>query len=50
MSSSVDIDNKEKDILIPGKGPTQGFDHTTLAAEKEYSIQSILMSNKRNFN
>ena len=26
MSSSVHIDNKKKDILILGKGPTQGFD------------------------
>ena len=24
MSSSVDIDNKRKNILILGKGPTQG--------------------------
>ena len=24
MSSSVDIDNKRRDILILGKGPTQG--------------------------
>ena len=26
MSSSVDIDNKKKDILILGKGPTQRLD------------------------
>ena len=26
MSSSVHIDNKNKDVLILGKGPTQGFD------------------------
>ena len=36
MSSSSHIDNK-KDILILGKGPTQGFEHT-LTAEKLYSI------------
>ena len=38
MSSSVHIDNKKKDILIFGKGPTRGLDDTTLTAEKEYSI------------
>ena len=37
MSSSVHIDNKKKDILILGKGPTQGLEHT-LTAEKMYSI------------
>ena len=37
MSSSPRIDNKEKDILILGKGPTQGLEHT-LTAEKLYSI------------
>ena len=38
MSSSVHVDNKKKDILILGEGPTQGFDGTTLTAEKNYSI------------
>ena len=37
MSFSARIDNKEKDILILGKGPTQGLEHT-LTAEKMYSI------------
>ena len=38
MSSSTKIDNrKKKDILILGKGPTQGLEHT-LSAEKMYSI------------
>ena len=37
MNSSLQIDNKKKDILILGKGPTQGLEHT-LAAEKLYSI------------
>ena len=37
MSSSTNIDNKKKDILILGKGPTQGLEHT-LSAEKMYSI------------
>ena len=38
MSSSVHIDNKYKDILILGKGPTQGLDNTTLTAEVKYAI------------
>ena len=38
MSSSVHIDNKGKDVLILGKGPTQGLDENSLTAEKMYSI------------
>ena len=38
MSSSVHIDNKNKDMLILGKGSTQGLDNTTLTAEAEYSL------------
>ena len=37
MSSSFQIDNNKKDILVLGKGPTQGLEHT-LTAEKIYSI------------
>ena len=37
MSSSTKIDNKKKDILILGKGPTQRLE-STLSAEKMYSI------------
>ena len=37
MSSSTKIDNRKKDILIFGKGPTQGLEHR-LSAEKWYSI------------
>ena len=37
MSSSVHVDNNKKNILILGKGPTQGLEHT-LTAEKMYSI------------
>ena len=37
MSSSAHIDNKKKDILILGVGPTQGLEHA-LTAEKMYSI------------
>ena len=36
MSFSAHIDNKKKEILILGKGPTQGLEHT-LTAEKMYS-------------
>ena len=36
VSSSVHIDDENKDILILGKGPTQGLDDTTLTAEAEY--------------
>ena len=37
MSSSSKIDDRKKAILILGKGPTQGLEHT-LGAEKLYSI------------
>ena len=37
MSSSAHIDNKKKEILVLGKGPIQGLEHT-LTAEKMYSI------------
>ena len=37
MSSSPHIDNKRKDILVLGRGPTQGLE-STLTAEKMYSI------------
>ena len=37
MSSSTKIDNKKKDILILGKGPTQGLEHA-LSARKMYSV------------
>ena len=38
MSSSVHIDNKKKDILILGFGPTHGLDDTTITAEAQYLI------------
>ena len=37
MSSSVHVDNKEKDVLILGEGPAQGLGGITLTAEKKYS-------------
>ena len=38
MNSSIHIDNKGKDILILGLGPTQGLGENSLTAEKMYSI------------
>ena len=38
MSSSVDVDNKGKDIIILGSGSTQGLSEHSLTAEKVYSI------------
>ena len=40
MGSSPHIDNKRKDILVPGKGPT------TLNAEKMYSINFTVPKKK----
>ena len=48
MSSSVHIDNENKDTLILGKGPTEGLDGTTLTREAEYSI-NFSISNKTIF-
>ena len=42
MSSSVHIDNKNKDILILGQGPTQILDDTELTAKTKYPINFIL--------
>ena len=45
MSFSAHIDNKKKDILVLGIGPTQGLEHT-LTAEKMYSINFTVTRNK----
>ena len=45
MSSSAHIDNKKKDILVLGKGPTQGLEHM-LTAEKIYSINFTVATKK----
>ena len=42
MSTSTHIDNKKKDILVIGKGPTQGLE-STLTAEKMYSINVTII-------
>ena len=46
IRSPVHIDNKKKDILILGKGPTDGLHDTTLTAEKEYSLNFTEQQNK----
>ena len=46
ISSSVHIENKKKDILIHGKGPTHGFDDTTLTGEAQYSINFSRLNRK----
>ena len=33
------IDNKKRNILVFGEGPTQGLDDTTLIAEAKYSFK-----------
>ena len=45
MSSSIHIDNEKKDILILGRGPTQGLE-ITLTAEKMYSINFTVTTKK----
>ena len=45
MISSVHIDNKKKDKLVLGKGPTQGLEHT-LTAEKMYASNFTITKNK----
>ena len=45
MSFSAHIDNKKKDILVPGKGPTQGL-KSTLTAEKMYSNKFTVTKKK----
>ena len=46
MGSSVDIDNKGKDILMLGEGSMQGLDDTILTAEAIYTI-NFTQPNKR---
>ena len=45
MSSSTKTDNRKKDILILGKGPTQGLEHTP-SAGKMYSV-NFTKNNKK---
>ena len=45
MGSSAHVDNKKKDTLVLGKGPTQGLEHP-LTAEKMYSINFTVTKEK----
>ena len=46
MNLSVHVDNKKKDILIIGKGRTQGLGEHSLSAEKMYSISFTKINTK----
>ena len=46
MSSSVQINNKGKDILILDEGPKQGLDNTTVTTEAKYPM-NFTQPNKR---
>ena len=46
MRSSVDIDNKNKNVLIIGEGPKQGLNDTAITAEAKYPI-TFIQSGKR---
>ena len=46
MNSSINVDNKGKDILILGIGPTEGLGEHSLTAEKIYSINFPVTRNK----
>ena len=45
MSTSIHFDNKGKDILVLGRGPTQGLE-STLTAEQMYSISFTVTKKK----
>ena len=45
MRTSIHTDNKKKDILVLGRGPTQGLE-STLTAEKMYSINFTAIKKK----
>ena len=45
MSSSAHIDNKKKNIMVLGIGPTQGLEHT-LTLQKMYSINFTVTKRK----
>ena len=45
VGNSIHIDNKGKDILVLGRGPTQGLE-STLTAEKMYSINFAVTKKK----
>ena len=44
--SSVHVDNKRKDILVLGEGPTQEVDNSIITAEATYSINLTELKKK----
>ena len=46
MSLSVHGDNQKKEVLILGKGPTQGLGEHSLNAEKMYSVNFTVARKK----
>ena len=51
MISSVHIDNKNRDMLILGEGPTQKLDDATLTAEAIYIYILLILHNQiKDFN
>ena len=46
MSSSLHVDNKNKNILVLGEGPKKGLDGTTITAEAKFPI-NFTASGKR---
>ena len=47
MRSPAHIDDEKKDILVLGRGPTEGLEHT-LTAERMYSINFTVMGKNSN--
>ena len=45
MSSSAHVNDNKKNILVLGKGPTQGLEHT-LTSEKMYAINFTVTKKK----
>ena len=50
MSSSVHVDNKKKDVVILGEGPTQELDDTALTAEAKYAINFTQSGKSQHYN
>ena len=46
MRSPAHIYDEKKDILVLGRGPTEGLEHT-LTAERMYSINFTVMGKKQ---
>ena len=46
MSSSLHVDNKNKDVLNLGEGTTKGLDDTILTAEAKHSVNFTQQNNR----